>query len=146
MAAARFTAGRFGLPALTRNSTRAETGSAGEAIAAHTLAEKGYRILQRNYRCRGGEIDIVARDAETLVFVEVKTRKAHSDEPPEAALTRRKKQRLISAARHFMRTYKLHDSLFRFDLIGIEYDNKGDPEINHWENCINYSRAKRRNY
>lgn len=146
MVVARFTARRFGLPALTRNKTHAETGSAGEALAAQMLARKGYHILQRNYRCRGGEIDIVARDAETLVFVEVKTRRAESDELPEAALTHRKKRRLTVAARHFMRTYKLHESLFRFDLIGIEYDNKATPDIHHWENCINYSRAGKRRY
>jgi putative endonuclease len=99
------------------------------------------RIMQRNYRCRGGEIDIVARDGETLVFVEVKTRTLGGPELPEAALTARKRHRLARAASAFMREYKVRDVVFRFDLVGCEVDDSDEWVIHHWKNVIDYRKA-----
>ena len=87
------------------------TGSAGERAAAAFLKEKGYRILQTNFSCKQGEIDIVAEEGESLVFVEVKTRIELGEELPEAALTRSKKRKVARAAREFMRQYHCKKNL-----------------------------------
>ncbi|MCX7846667.1 MAG: YraN family protein [bacterium] len=110
------------------------------------MRHRGLRILQRNYRCPHGEIDLVAEDGPTLVFVEVKTRAAESDELPEAALTPRKRHRLCRAARHFMQTFHTGDRLFRFDLVGIELFPDGSHRIHHWSNIINYQQNLRRRH
>lgn len=118
----------------------------GERLAADYLRAHGLRIVQRNYRCRDGEIDLVAEDGETLVFVEVKTRAADSDELPEAALTPSKRHRLCQAARHFMRTYRTGERIFRFDLVGIDLKPDGTHDIHHWQNIINYRRGLARRH
>lgn len=130
-------------PPLTKKQIHAESGVRGEEYAARYLGRNGYYILQRNYRCKGGEIDIIAKDKDTLVFIEVKTRRKGSHEMPEAALTRQKKRRLSVAATHFMRSYHLTEPLFRFDLVGVEYDNNENYTVVVWKNCITYSHARR---
>jgi len=110
------------------------------------LKHKKYKILQTNYYCKTGEIDIVAKDKKTFVFVEVKTRKEGGKELPETALTPKKRHRLCKAAQHFMRKYKLNEPLFRFDLIGIEYNEDNEWEIIHWENIIDYQKGLVRRY
>jgi len=123
-----------------------EAGRQGENIGANFLKNHGFKIIQRNYRCSTGEIDIIAKDGKTFVFVEVKTRSENSDELPEAALTQKKRHRLCKAAQHFMREYKLKDPLFRFDLIGIEFNNDDEWKINHWENVVDYQKGLVRRY
>lgn len=140
-AVARFIAARSPHPDSAADSTDAAAGARGERLAADFLRAHGLRIMQRNYRCRDGEIDIVAEDGATLVFAEVKTRAAHSDELPEAALTARKRHRLCQAARHFMRTYRTGERIFRFDLVGIDLHLDGTHTIHHWPNVINYRRG-----
>jgi len=116
-------------------------GEQGERTAAQFLVEKGFRILQRNYRCRTGEIDLVAEDRGTLVFVEVKTRVEDSEMLPEAALTHTKKKRICRAAREFMKVNRLVDRLYRVDLVGIEYRDNGTCRIHHWQNVVSFRRA-----
>lgn len=97
-----------------------ETGAWGEERAAQYLIEKGYRILSRNWRNRGGkELDIVALDGDTLVFVEVKTRAAHSLIDPLAAVTPLKQHRLVLAADSYIRCHRLNLNA-RFDIITIQ--------------------------
>jgi putative endonuclease len=127
-------------------ATADDCGAEGERRAAAFLRAQGLRILQRNYRCRTGELDVIAEEGATLVFVEVKTRRAGGDELPEAALTAGKKHRVCKAAQHFMRSYKLHDRLFRFDLVGLEYDDAGAWQCRHWRNVINYRRGLARRH
>jgi putative endonuclease len=134
------------LPRWRTRATTTDAGTAGEAHAAAFLRAQGLRILQRNYRCRTGEVDIIAEDDATLVFVEVKTRRAGGDELPEAALTARKRHRLCKAAQQFMRGYKAHDRLFRFDLVGVEFDDAGAWQCRHWRNIINYRRGLARRH
>jgi len=128
------------------NSSERSVGAEGERRAAAYLRARGLRIVQRNYRCRVGEIDLVAEDDGTLVFVEVKTRHVGGAEVPEAALTRRKRQRLCRAARQFMHAGRLHDRLFRFDIVGVEYDDRNTWRCRHWENVIDYRRGLRRRH
>jgi len=100
-------------------------GAAGEALAANWLARKGLRILTRNYRCRGGEVDIVAEDHGELVFVEVRTRRLGGLVGPEESVTHRKQQRLVCAAEHYLQAAAAADRPWRIDLVAIEVSLHG---------------------
>lgn len=96
------------------------TGSAVEDAAASYLESIGYRVMERNYRARVGEIDIVAIDDGTLVFVEVRYRKASSLVSPEESLTRRKVRRLELTARRYLAERAIGGSApIRFDLCAV---------------------------
>ncbi len=94
-------------------------GRAGEASAERFLRKKGYRIIERNYRTRFGELDIIARDGRTLVFVEVKTRSGHAFGGPAEAVSRRKQSSLSLAAGLYMKERRLAGLAVRFDVVGI---------------------------
>jgi putative endonuclease len=94
-------------------------GIAGENLACDALVRRGYAVLARRYRTRAGEIDIVARDGETLVFVEVKTRTSERFGPPAEAVTERKKRRVVSMARWYLSEHRLHGCLCRFDVVTV---------------------------
>ena len=79
-----------------------DRGAAAEALAARFLQERGVRIVERNYRCRGGEIDIIARDGATLVFVEVRLRRGSAFGGAAASITATKQRRLGLAASHYL--------------------------------------------
>lgn len=105
-------------------------GQRGENVAAKHLRNLGYRIITRNFRCPMGEIDIIARDGKTLVFVEVKTRQ--SDEvPPEQQVHLDKQQRLIRAARFYLSRYGTPQPPARFDVVSILWPPGRDPVVNH---------------
>ncbi|MCI8294113.1 MAG: YraN family protein [Hespellia sp.] len=94
-------------------------GAAYERLASQYLEESGYRILEQNYRCRSGEIDLIALDGEYLVFCEVKYRKNLCTGHPLEAVNE-KKQRIISkCAGHYIMGHHLGDRPCRFDVIGI---------------------------
>jgi putative endonuclease len=78
------------------------TGRAAEELAARSLERQGLEILERNYRCRAGEIDLVARDGDTLVFVEVRFRGSESFGGARASVDRAKQRRILAAARHYL--------------------------------------------
>lgn len=98
-------------------------GRAGEDAAADFLKKRGYRILKRNYRNRVGEIDIVAEEGKTLVFVEVKARAGSEFGSPLEALTAHKQRKLALVAEGFLASFKAADRLCRFDVVSII----GDP-------------------
>jgi putative endonuclease len=104
---------------------RQATGRAGEDLAARTLQRAGYRIIQRNYRCPGGEIDIVAEDAGELVFVEVRTRRTGGLVSPEESVNRQKQQRIVRAAEHYLTAVDGHERPWRVDVVAIEVDGAG---------------------
>ncbi len=93
-------------------------GDAGEQRAAEHLLGEGYSIIQRNYRTRSGEIDIIATDGDVLCFVEVRSRKTASHGDPLETVGRAKQRRIISAARQYM-TSQGQDRQIRFDVVGI---------------------------
>ena len=94
-------------------------GISGENLACDALARQGYAILARRYRTRVGEIDIVAQDGETLVFVEVKTRTSDRCGPPAEAVTRRKQRRIVTMAKWYLSENGLHGCLCRFDVVTV---------------------------
>jgi putative endonuclease len=97
-------------------------GKAGEEVAIQYLRQKGYQVLERNYRCRFGEIDLIARDGSTLAFIEVKTRRSQRFGPAAAAVTLEKQRHLLKASQVYLtRNRKAHE-LCRFDVVTIELD------------------------
>jgi len=107
-----------------RAPTRA-LGQTGEAAAARFLERRGLVILARNLRSRLGEIDLVARDGPTLVFVEVKARRGLPGDPPEAAVDARKRARLTRLALGYLAARRLGERSCRFDVVGVWLDEAG---------------------
>ena len=109
------------------------TGKRGEEIAADLLRQKGFRILEKHFTTRWGEIDIIAQEKDTLVFVEVKTRKGTGYGYPEEAVTSSKLRSLKRAAQFYWQAHPhLPDSL-RIDVVAIILDNKNNPvDLKHY--------------
>lgn len=99
--------------------TRSETARRGEDAAAAYLERIGLTVVERNWRCSAGEIDVIALDGETVVIVEVKTRKSESAGTPEEAVSRTKQTRLRRVTRHYLAYAGLGDVDVRFDVIAI---------------------------
>lgn len=108
---------------------RKDLGKAGEQLAVDLLLEKGYFILERNWHFSHKEIDIIARDRNDIVVVEVKTRNAPVRELPEQAVNRQKRQFLISAANAYVKYNRIPLEV-RFDIVNVVFMN-GQPEISH---------------
>jgi putative endonuclease len=96
-----------------------ELGDRGEELAVRHLRSLGYRIVERNYRCRLGEIDCVALHGKTLVFVEVKARRTDAFGGPLEAVDTRKRRRMTRLARHCAQEKKLSDVAQRFDMVAV---------------------------
>jgi putative endonuclease len=130
--------GRREPPPPTARPDNRSTGSRGEEIAASFLGQQGYRILERNFRCKGGELDIVARapGERSLVFVEVKTRRDRSYGPPQLAVTPFKQRQISKAALTWLSRNRLHDSQARFDVIAILLEDDGQHSIEHIVNAF----------
>jgi putative endonuclease len=99
-------------------------GRRGERAAERHLRRIGYRIVARNYRAAGAEIDLVAIDGETLVFVEVKTRRSRAAGGPEEAVDERKQTRMRRAAEVFAMRYRADDREMRFDIVAVDASGK----------------------
>lgn len=97
-----------------------KTGAAYEQAAGYYLEQQGYVVLQYNYRCRAGEIDLIAREGGCLVFCEVKYRKNGRKGSPLEAVDARKQYRIARCAQHYLMEKRLGDIPCRFDVIGIE--------------------------
>ena len=112
---------------------RANLARWGEEAAAAYLRERGYAILRTNYRCPVGEIDIICRSGNTLVFIEVKTRTSRTAGAPEEAVTPQKARRLRQAAHWFLAEHRLGPVPCRFDVIAVEVGlvRGAPPEIRH---------------
>jgi len=95
-------------------------GRRGERAAEKYLRRNGYRIVARNYRAAGAEIDIVAMDGDTLVFVEVKTRRSRDAGAPEEAVDERKQKQIRRAAEIFATRFRAEEVTMRFDIIAVD--------------------------
>lgn len=111
------------------------TGKKGEDLATEYLRKKGYAIIQRNYRVRYGEIDIIAKYNSVLIFIEVKTRRGTFLETPLAAVTKKKRIQISKAAQEYLSKKKAFDCDARFDVIAISFVDKR-PGIEHIENAF----------
>lgn len=106
-------------------------GAYGERVAAAHLVAQGMVVLERNWRCPAGELDIVARDGDVLVFCEVKTRSSAAFGSPLEAVTARKAARLRRLAAAWMRERGLHVPDVRIDLVGVLRPRRGATEVEH---------------
>ena len=110
---------------------RAALGQLGERLAARHLQERGIAILARRWRRRLGEIDLVADDRGTLVFVEVKTRSGEAFGRPADAVGARKQARLARLAECFLAEHGFHDRLCRFDVVEVDAADPGRARVRH---------------
>jgi putative endonuclease len=109
---------------MKKRSTK-EKGQEGERLAVRFLEDEGFRILDRNYRNRIGEIDIVAEDREVLVFVEVRTLKASAGHSPEETIQWKKQQHISRTALAYIQFKRLEDRPARFDVVSVTLDGTG---------------------
>ena len=111
-------------------------GNRGERLAARFLKLQGYQIIARQARNRFGEIDLIALDNETIVFVEVKTRSSHSAGHPAEAVTLRKQRQMTKAALAWLRGKNLTERSCRFDVVAITLGDQSKPRIEHLKNAF----------
>ena len=116
-------------------SGRDALGPRGENVAARYLRNLGYKIIVRNFRCELGEVDIVAKDGKTLVFVEVKTR-AYDDPTPEDQVNEIKRHQLTKAARLYLSRYGTPQPPARFDVVAIVWPQGREPQIRHTQHAF----------
>jgi putative endonuclease len=105
-------------------------GQRGENVAARYLRNLGYKIIVRNFRCDLGEIDIVAKDGKTLVFVEVKTR-AYDDPTPEDQVNEVKRHQITKSAKLYLSRYGTPQPPARFDVVAVVWPDGREPQIRH---------------
>jgi putative endonuclease len=110
-------------------------GDQGEEMARKFLLRKGYKILGQNYQTRYGELDLVTKCKDRVVFVEVKTRRSYAYGLPEEAINVRKARHLSLMARWYMMKEKRKEEIFQIDLIAVDF-YKMPPEIRHLESIV----------
>lgn len=119
---------------------RKDTGRLGERLARAYLEERGYLVLETNYRTPAGEIDIIARQGECLVFVEVRTKRSGRFGSAEESLTSRKQQHLIDSAALYCQSCAGPAAAYRIDFIAVALGGEGLPvRIRHLENAVTES-------
>ena len=107
----------------------------GEKMAANYLKKKGYKIVDRNYHCKFGEIDIIGLDGDTLTFIEIKTRSSREFAPPEFAVTKHKQKKIKRSATHYLGRHGIENRDCRFDIVAIIL-KKGKKEIVLYKNAF----------
>lgn len=111
-------------------------GNRGERVAAQYLKRQGYKILGRQVRNQQGELDLIALDQSTLVFVEVKTRSSHAKGHPSEAVDYAKQKQITNAALAWMKRRKLLHRSGRFDVVAITWPPNAEPTIDHYKNAF----------
>ena len=117
---------------------RKEVGAIGEKLARNFLKKKGYRIHETNFRCREGEIDIVAERKDYLVFIEVRTKTSSNFGNPEESVTYTKKEKVVASALAYLNSHQNLPPQWRIDFVAIELNQEGKAtRIEIIENAIN---------
>lgn len=111
----------------------------GEAAASDALIRRGYRIVERNCRSRWGELDVVAYDGDTLVFVEVKARRTEQFGDPAYAVDREKQQRIVRLAQRYLSRRRLGEPLCRFDIVVVDERAAWTPRVEVITNAFDAS-------
>ena len=119
----------------SKKPTKLQTGNHGEALAVEYLLTKGYTILARNWRFQKAELDIIAQQDRTTVFVEVKTRRGLAYGYPEEGVTPAKQKHLARGANAYVLEHDINNDI-RFDIISIILGKGKAPEINHIEDAF----------
>jgi putative endonuclease len=115
---------------------RVALGAYGERVAVRALTEAGLHVLDRNWRCREGELDVIARDGDALVFCEVKTRTGTGFGHPAEAVTADKRRRLRLLARAWLAAHDEHAPDLRFDVVGVQVPIAGPARVTHLRNAF----------
>ena len=119
----------------TMSQARQALGKTGEDLACAALEQRGYVVLERRYRRRGGELDIIARDGRTVVFVEVKAREGRDFGQATEAVTARKRRRMTQLALDYLARHRLTECACRFDVVSIHIENDL-PTIELFQNAF----------
>ena len=114
---------------------RLELGKRGETLALKKIKRLGYKKIIRNYRCPLGEVDLIARDRDTLVFIEIKTRKGRSTDYAKEAVNERKKRQISKVALAYMKSNDCPDAKARFDVVAVSI-GRDKPEIEVIKNAF----------
>jgi putative endonuclease len=109
---------------------RRALGQRGEAMADAFVRALGWRVVARNFRCRAGEIDLVALDRDTVVFLEVRSRSGDGRGTPLESVDGRKQAQVVRVARHFLALHGWHERAARFDVVGVRFDAE-PPAVEH---------------
>lgn len=112
--------------------SKEQVGRLGEKLGARFLRRRGYRVVARNYMCSAGEVDLIALDQDSVVFVEVKTRRDDTTGHPEDAVNFRKRRKLTAVARCYLLQTGAQHRPCRFDVIAIVLKDGCKPEIEHF--------------
>jgi putative endonuclease len=110
------------------NAARQGLGRTGERLAAEELSRRGYRIVEQNFRCSYGEVDLVAEDGEDLVFVEVKTRRGSAYGLPEDAVSLRKQRKIVQVACFYLDLHACAERPWRIDVVAVQLSQTGRLE------------------
>jgi putative endonuclease len=119
-------------------AARQGLGRTGERLAAEKLEQCGYHILERNFRCPYGEIDLIAEQQQELVFVEVKTRRGQAYGRPEEAVTVRKQRKIVQVALYYLDIHTCSERSWRVDVVAVQMSVSGKlEEIRIYEHAFN---------
>jgi len=118
------------------SKSRINLGKRGEELAATYLKQKGFQIITRNYRQKTGEVDIIAKENNILVFIEVKTRSSLLFGQPFEAVTEKKQTQLNRIALDYMTRNRIKNQAARFDVVSILIEKNKEPQIEHLQNCF----------
>ncbi|MFN0116842.1 MAG: YraN family protein [Elusimicrobiota bacterium] len=110
---------------------RQRLGKEGETKALEFLENKGFKLIEKNYRCREGEVDLICQDKNTIVFVEVKNRTSETYGLPQEAVTLNKKRKMIKAALTFLQEKNMWDQSVRFDVVSV-----GSEKLTHFRGAF----------
>ncbi len=114
---------------------RLDLGKAGEDIAFKRIKKLGYKCIERNYKCTLGEIDLIARHGDCLVFIEIKTRKGRDTGYAKEAVNLRKMRQISKTALNYMKENDCYDTKSRFDVVAVSINN-GKPDIEVIQNAF----------
>jgi len=119
-----------------KKTKRKDVGYIGEDLAIDYLEKRGYKIVERNFKCRFGEIDLIARIENRLVFVEVKLKKGEKYCKPIEAVDYAKQKKVIKSSLFYVQKYRIDNLDVQFDVVGIELEQGKTPNIIHIENAF----------
>ncbi|HEX6479629.1 MAG TPA: YraN family protein [Ktedonobacteraceae bacterium] len=129
--------GRVSAPSKQKKGARQGLGRTGERMAGEALLRQGYSIVERNFRCRHGEVDLVAEHEGELVFVEVKTRRGTAYGRPEEAVTFRKQQKILEVASFYLDAHDCSQRSWRIDVVAVQFNQAGKfEEIRIYQHAV----------
>ena len=113
-------------------------GKKGEEIAVKYLQDKGFEIIEQNWHCQWGEIDIIAKTQSVWIFCEVKTRTSESTQQAFMNISTSKRKKLIASAQQYLHEHELDDAIWQIDAIGIALTRNQIPKIDHVEDALDW--------